>query len=314
MPRQGHFLIYGRVQSMQSRFWIFTINNPDSLLDFEGNDSVRYCIYQEEVGDEGTLHLQGYIEFRRSQRMASVKRNLESVSAHVEPRKGSQLEAIAYCSKSDTRVGGPYTFGEPSGGQGVRSDLVAMQKRIDEGVPVRAIASEFFGNYLRYNRGIEKYYNLMAPEQSRERLRVVLYYGPTGTGKSYSASIHSDSTYWRSDSTDKFWANYEGQSTVVFDDFTGWEPYHLMLRYLDVYPVRVGDKGTSRPLCASTIIITSNRLPDQWYAFDRKGFDLRALVRRISQFVWFWDDELLGRPLKFDKYSAFKECILKDSE
>jgi len=43
-----------------ARFWLFTLNNPEGLLDFDDfQGKVRYCIYSEEVGESGTSHFQG---------------------------------------------------------------------------------------------------------------------------------------------------------------------------------------------------------------------------------------------------------------
>jgi len=54
-----------------------------------------------------------------------------------------------------------------------------------------------------------------------------------------------------------------------------------MLRWLDRYPVRVEIKGSSRPLCARKIWITSNIHPRQWYP-EIDGETLAALMRRLN--------------------------------
>lgn len=41
--------------------WCFTINNPEGLLDFDTLPPHKYCVYQEEIGENGTLHFQGYV-------------------------------------------------------------------------------------------------------------------------------------------------------------------------------------------------------------------------------------------------------------
>lgn len=80
--------------------WCFTLNN---YTDFEYSSIVyifeakaRLFIIGDEVGDSGTPHLQGYVEFKQKCRplgLFSFKR------IHWEKSKGSKEENIAYCSK-----------------------------------------------------------------------------------------------------------------------------------------------------------------------------------------------------------------------
>lgn len=93
---------------MTSRRFVFTINNPDGLLSLDGW-GVTACVYQEEVGESGTHHFQGYIKFEMSRRAAYAERVLGG-HAHLEPARGSDEECIAYCTKEESRVGGPYWF------------------------------------------------------------------------------------------------------------------------------------------------------------------------------------------------------------
>eukprot|EP01045_Picozoa_sp_COSAG04_P006817 COSAG04_NODE_342_length_16268_cov_11.873214_16_plen_201_part_00 len=119
------------VMPSQSKYWMFTVNNPTvGEVDFDPvKDKVGYCIYQLKEGEEcGTPHFQGYLELNKRLRLTGVCKLLASVGlkgAHVEVRKGKQAEAIAYCSKEDTRKEGPWTFGEKTDVfQGKRSDLL----------------------------------------------------------------------------------------------------------------------------------------------------------------------------------------------
>ena len=56
--------------------------------------------------DGATPHVQGYIEFNCQLRLNAAKR-LISQRAHLEVRRGSQQQAIAYCEKQETRLEGP---------------------------------------------------------------------------------------------------------------------------------------------------------------------------------------------------------------
>lgn len=291
------------MSTAQLSAYVFTINNPEGLLDFEGLPrTVRYLIYSEEIGDSGTNHFQGYIEFTRTVRRRFVKKALGCPGAHVEPRRGTQLEAIAYCHKSDSHVDGPYIFGTPAVGQGTRTDLVRLKADLDSGMDMREIADRHFASFLRFDRSIQLYKSLKDPEPDRQRLIVSLYYGPTGTGKSLSCRLTWPDAYWRSSTTGSFWGTYTNQRVLVLDDFYGWLPFHELLRILDPYPLEVSVKGYTRKACFDRVILTSNRLPNEWYKDPR--LDLAALVRRIHKFLLFrenWES-----PALFTRFSELE--------
>jgi len=78
----------------------------------------------------------------------------------------------------------------------------------------------------------------------------------------------------------KFWDGYNGQQHVVIDEFRGSIDISHMLRWLDRYPVIVEVKGSSTCLVATTIWITSNLDPRDWY-MDLDVDTKQALLRRL---------------------------------
>ncbi|AXQ66522.1 MAG: putative viral replication protein [Cressdnaviricota sp.] len=93
-----------------SKNWCFTLNNYDEndLMILKSSNSSKILVFQEEIGESGTPHLQGYIEFITKKRPFNVF--AFSKAAHWEKRRGSKQEAIAYCSKADTRKEGTVPF------------------------------------------------------------------------------------------------------------------------------------------------------------------------------------------------------------
>lgn len=83
------------------RSWCYTVNNytSDEVASLkaieEGRIEVHVCA--EEVGENGTPHLQGYIRFKKPCRLSWWKKT--SPRAHVEARKGSEMQAYEYCKK-----------------------------------------------------------------------------------------------------------------------------------------------------------------------------------------------------------------------
>lgn len=84
----------------RSRGWCFTLNNyteaeETALLTLD----IKYIVIGREVGEKGTPHLQGYIEFVNQRNLAQVKKYNEK--AHWETRKGTPSEAANYCKKTE---------------------------------------------------------------------------------------------------------------------------------------------------------------------------------------------------------------------
>lgn len=110
----------------QSKRWIFVINN------YTQSDVVtvvtkfgKYGKCQEEVGENGTPHLQGCCIFESNQRLSALKKL--HPTAHWEVMRGTLEQAEEYCTKEPTRLEGtePFSWGErPVDQQGKRNDLV----------------------------------------------------------------------------------------------------------------------------------------------------------------------------------------------
>lgn len=83
----------------------------------------RYIIAGEEVCPEtGRAHLQGYVEFHRAFSLTSVKDAFGWPTAHFEPRRGTQEQAIDYCKKE----GNFHEWGKP-----VSVDTVFARRRLE---------------------------------------------------------------------------------------------------------------------------------------------------------------------------------------
>lgn len=111
--------------------------------------------------------------------------------------------------------------------------------------------------------------------------RVFVFTGRTGTGKSRRAWEEAGLTAYPKDPRTKFWDGYRDQKHVVIDEFRGGIDISHVLRWFDRYPVLVEIKGSSTPLIAETIWVTSNLHPEQWYP-DIDPDTRDALLRRLE--------------------------------
>ena len=86
----------------QSQYWTFVINNP-AKSDWEfmttlGEDgNIEFLVFQQELGDKGTQHLQGYVCLRMKRRFNSFRKLHDTW--HIEARKGSHDECLHYHTK-----------------------------------------------------------------------------------------------------------------------------------------------------------------------------------------------------------------------
>lgn len=273
---------------LQVRNAVFTINNPDKILEFENNSCVRGCIWQKERGESGTEHYQGYIEFTKPMSFKAIKEVIGD-RAHVEKRMGTRDQAIAYCQKEDTRIDGPWTFGDMKlgrpGQQGKRSDLddacekiISSGRNINEGM--REVALDSPVVFVKYHKGLQALASRINMQDRSEKPLVEWVWGPTGCGKTLYATTRTK-TFYIKDGT-MWWDGYEQQETIVIDDFDGKWPFRDLLRILDRYPYQGQYKGGYHKINSPNIIITCDRTPQALYAGSEHEENLDQLMRRID--------------------------------
>ena len=78
-------------QDSRCRNWCFTINNPTCAVEFK-EDSMVYLVYGREVGENGTPHLQGFVQLRVKKRLQQVK-DLIGQNPHLQIMRGTTQEA-----------------------------------------------------------------------------------------------------------------------------------------------------------------------------------------------------------------------------
>lgn len=233
--------------------------------------------WQLEAGPSGTPHLQGTICWKESLSLGSVRKRCPR--AHWEVMRGSLDQSIAYCSKKESRLKGPWSAGhKPQPGR--RNDLWDVKALIDAGQSDTFIADGHFPAYAKFYKAFA-HYRLMHTKQRNERPTIFVLWGKSGTGKTRMVAECFPEAYWKPKS--KWWDGYTGQEVVIFDEFYSWIPLDELLRVLDWYPLQLEIKGGSVMMTTSVFVFTSNVDPMDWYA-KLPMFRRKALHRRFKEF------------------------------
>lgn len=240
-------------------------------------DETAYAVIGKEKGESGTPHLQGYINFGRKNRKTFATLKSLLFNAHIELAKGSDFDNQKYCSKD----GDYYEHNTPVG-QGKRSDLNLCVSKLVLGKRVNEVALEHPEIFVKYCRGMRELSYIVRSQEVRDFKTVVyVLIGPPGTGKSrycYEKAKAMGDLYYKP--RGQWWDGYDGQTSVIIDDFYGWLKYDDLLKLCDRYPYQVPIKGGYVQFCSKNIFITSNAGYESWYKFQ--GYDGAALRRRIE--------------------------------
>lgn len=261
------------------------------------DEQILGLVYQVEVCPEGgRIHVQGYAEFAKPCRFQLAQALLGITGAHCEARKSTREACIRYCTKEETRQPGTFPAllgtcatqpaaagGEFKSRQGKRTDISAMVDSIKSGKRALECVEQDPDTYVKYSRGFGEVRRLVqqaAATTIRSNLHVSVYWGAPGTGKTRAVyDKHGvENVFTLVADNDAVWFDgYEGQDVLLIDDFKGWIKYSLLLKLLDIYPLRCPVKGSFTYASWTKVYITSNYAPDTWYS----DVCVEALLRRV---------------------------------
>lgn len=253
------FSMRKRMVRSQARNYCFTLNNyNEDEVEALKTIEHKYMVIGKEVGEQGTPHLQGYIEFYKPKDMSALKKVNERI--HWERRLGTAREAAAYCKKESNF----YEHGEISR-QGERTDLKRVATMVREKKTLKEIAEECPVEYIKYNRGICALIASAREPRSLDSPPVVLWlWGKTGVGKTrWAFDKHGNNVYIK-DGT-QWWDGYTQQEAIIIDDFDGKWPVRDLLRLLDRYPYQGQTKGGYVQINSPYIYVTSDSKPKTYW-------------------------------------------------
>jgi len=261
------------MHNRQLRNWVFTVNNPEAILDPSEWPNCRMAVWQLEMSDNGTPHYQGYVEYTIGVRRRTVSSCSGLEGAYLNQRLGSRQQAINYSTKNDhTFLEGPWWWPSEAGAminnQGNRTDLKSFVDRIIAGSTDTELLASHPVQLLKFGRHAQTVRNAIPPLAHVERpYDCEIFWGPTHTGKSYRLrQLYPEGTEWFWMRPGKWWDGYQGQPGVVFDDITdSWMTFNTLIRVLMHSPRRVEMKGSVIPLRAYKFRMSSNVHPKKWY-------------------------------------------------
>ncbi len=276
---------------LASRRYIFVLNNyTDSEvadLQFICGLHFSYLLYGKETSASGTPHLQGYLELPKKLSMKTLHKIPGLERAALKVAKGSAAQNLVYSGKEDKH---PFEYGTPIQ-QGKRSDLLAVKRKIDEGITEEELWQQDFGTMLYNHRALKVYKKTIS--KPRDFIsRVLVFVGPTDTHKSHMAHMLGLSGHFGSffvvpstKGSGLYFDGYDDHECILIDEMDGNRCTPTFLNSLcDRYEFSVPVHGSGNVnFRASTIIICSNYVPKDWW---KKSHNIDPFMRRIT-LAWF---------------------------
>lgn len=275
----------------QSRRFILTINNPtetDEEMDLylKSVEHIKYFIFQREKGHEcETEHFQMYLVFSIGKRFSTLKKLFPR--AHFEACKGTNVQCRDYCSKSDTRVSGPYEYGEFAE-QRSRTDLKSFLELIKTGATNELLLELYPMMYVKYRNLIQTIRQDSLKNDLKNKIKedftCIYIYGSSGVGKTRSLfeKYGNSGAFFVSDYESHPFDEYENQDVMVFDEYRSQFNLSIFLKLSDIYPVTLSCRYNNKVGNYTKLFVLSNIPMEAQYKWQKtndyasyKGFPRR---------------------------------------
>lgn len=270
--------------------YCFTINNP-TLNDKNlliAAQPIKYLIWGNETGADGTPHYQGLICWRNAKTLAATKRYLPR--AHLEVMRGTFEQAAEYCKKDGdftergTLPKDPREKGDDERARWESAWALATLGRIADISPQKRL--------VHYNtlKRIGKDY--MAPVVGNGKENGVWLWGESGCGKTTGVLAKFPRAYPKTG--DKWFDGLQGETVWYLDDVdpeqSGWLRRLLKL-WTGGHAFIGANKGGASSMCAKLVIVTSQyRIDSIWadqesrVAFHRRFIEVE--VHEGEPIIW----------------------------
>jgi len=257
-----------------------------------------YHIFELEITEDGILHYQGYIEFKNQIRLSAIKKISKDI--HVEPRRGTALEARDYCDKINhpeyddgSYLSGPWEYGTMKLTPSECATRARAKKATDW---TSAVDMAMTGNIYGI-RGLPNgdglltrhlpNYKTMARDNPviPEDLPGVCgywFHGEPSTGKTYAARTRWGRSAWIK-AHNKWWDSYRNEETVIINEFDHdhrWMSTNLKL-WAEESAFSVEIKGSTTWIRPKRIVVCSNYTISELFCEDKRL--VQALKTRYKE-------------------------------
>jgi len=287
----------------KSARWCFTVNNPGLWEPHWDDSQMLYMVFEHEVGESGTQHIQGYVCFKNRKSLGTAKSFISS-TAHMEAARGNEQQNKEYCTKDAVKGAPVKEFGvfDPTRGiQGKRTDITAaveqMRTEIKAGRKPDSvwISPEHCSTFVKYSAGLERVASLIRGSGDLTRdVHVTVLWGPTGTGKSHRVMTQLQDAY-----VCKAGKNcmdlYCGEKILVLDEFEDSQISAQELnRWLDKWRCQLEARYSNKFALWTSVYILSNTDPEHWFYLNSpqvKASVMRRLQEPVGRVYWVESQE-----------------------
>ncbi len=291
---------------------VFTLNNPtlqerEAYAGLRGRtypmNGLKYITFSEERGEQGTVHFQGYGELMRRYTLTSLRHAHPILfnRAAIYSRRGTQAQAIHYvnkpianctcthCTDCPAPITAAVQYGDRRRQGSRKSTYKNIAQAIQDGEELKDLQEEFPGLFLQNKEKINDFYIKQLGKRDWS-MQVDIFYGKTGTGKTYMAHLQNPDAYpvpWPTGGR-WWWPEYCGQHTCIMDEFRHQIKMDVMLKMLDRYSWYLERKNGNMHFVSKKIVITTNVDPKDWYP-NLTSETKEPLRRRIAEFCQIYD-------------------------
>ena len=261
---------------IQWQRFVFTHNNYNTAdIDYLKNVVAPMCVWiicGEEVGEQGTPHLQGFCYLKKKMSENKIKKSLmrfpDKRMAWCNQAKGNNKEQFDYCSKQGKfwQMGErPADAGE-AGGEAEANRWADIRRLAHEKNNFEDFFDEISQVYpdvaLNMIDKLPKFYEAINKKKVPKQVNVNCEWlqGPPGTGKSYTAREENPEAYVKC-ATGKWFDGYNGEKCIIIEDLDAnslKDILPIIKQLCDKYQLIVEVKGGSKTIRPEKVVVTSN--------------------------------------------------------
>lgn len=270
---------------MKSQCWCFTLNNySDAEFEEIFNWDCQYIVLGKEIGESGTPHIQGYVEFNSKRHFTALCKINERI--HWEPRKGNSKQAADYIKCNPDK---PEPVFQERGIRSMTQDEkgAAGKRKYEEywsaAVEGRLMDIDAKVRITQYNtlKKIERDYMVRPPDL--ERCAGIWVYGESGCGKTHYSRAEFPNYFHKK--PDKWWDGYRSDyDAVIVEDIDPYKAKDLVFEckmWADKYSFAADVKGGTVWIRPKVVVFTSQYTIEQCFALTDSP-TIEAMQRRCK--------------------------------